>query len=60
VARCWEEQTLEGYRGNLNQANETNFPEQDAVIIIARDYLDLFIDRLTDAIGIPSTKGLTR
>jgi hypothetical protein len=34
--------------------------EQDAVIIIARDYLWMFIDRLTDAMGIPNTKDLTR
>ena len=37
----------------------TNSPEQGAVIIIVRDYLWMFIDRLTDAMGVPSTKGLT-
>jgi len=35
---------------------QADWPNDDAVIIIARDYLDLFIDRLTDAMGIPSTK----
>jgi hypothetical protein len=39
---------------------QSDWPNEDAVIIVARDYLDMFIDRLTDAMGIPSTKGLTR
>jgi hypothetical protein len=37
---------------------QSDWPNEDAVIIIARDYVDMFIDRLTDAMGIPSTKGL--
>jgi hypothetical protein len=39
---------------------QSDWPNDDAIIVIARDYLDLFIDRLTDAMGIPSTKGLMR
>jgi hypothetical protein len=39
---------------------QSDWPNEDAVIIIARDYLWTFIDRLTDAMGIPSTKDLTR
>jgi hypothetical protein len=39
---------------------QSDWPNEDAVIIIARDYLWMFIDRLTDAMGIPSTKGLMR
>jgi hypothetical protein len=39
---------------------QANWPDEDSVIIVASDYLWLFIDRLTDAMGIPSTKGLTR
>jgi hypothetical protein len=39
---------------------QSDWPNEDAVIIIAYDYLEMFIDRLTDAIGIPSTKGLMR
>jgi hypothetical protein len=39
---------------------QSDWPNEDAVIVIARDYLWTFIDRLTDAMGIPSTKGLTR
>jgi hypothetical protein len=39
---------------------QSDWPNEDAIIIIGRDYLDLFIDRLTDAMGIPSTKDLTR
>jgi hypothetical protein len=39
---------------------QSDWPNEDAIIIIGRDYLDLFIDRLTDAMGIPSTKGLMR
>jgi hypothetical protein len=38
---------------------QSGWPNEDQVIIIARDYLWLFIDRLTDAMGIPSTKDLT-
>jgi hypothetical protein len=37
---------------------QSDWPNEDAVIVIARDYLWMFIDRLTDAMGIPSTKGL--
>ena len=37
---------------------QSDWPNEDAVIVIARDYIDLFIDRLTDAMGIPSTKNL--
>ena len=33
---------------------QSDWPNEDAMIIIGRDYLDLFIDRLTDAMGIPS------
>jgi hypothetical protein len=36
---------------------QTDWPNEDAVIVIARDYLWTFIDRLTDQMGIPSTKG---
>jgi hypothetical protein len=39
---------------------QSDWPNEDAVIIIARDYLWMFIDRLTDAMGVPSTKDLTR
>jgi hypothetical protein len=39
---------------------QSDWPNEDAVIVIARDYLWTFIDRLTDAMGVPSTKGLTR
>jgi hypothetical protein len=39
---------------------QSDRPNEDAVIVIARDYLWTFIDRLTDQMGIPSTKGLTR
>jgi hypothetical protein len=39
---------------------QSDWPNEDAVIVIARDYLWTFIDRLTDAMGIPSTKDLTR
>jgi hypothetical protein len=35
---------------------QTDWPNEDAVIIIGRDYIDMFIDRLTDAMGIPITK----
>jgi len=38
---------------------QSDWPNEDAVIVIARDYLWTFIDRLTDQIGIPSTKDLT-
>jgi hypothetical protein len=41
----------------LNQANELSRTRRG--YHFARDYLDMFIDRLTDAMGIPSTKGLT-
>jgi hypothetical protein len=37
---------------------QSDWPNEDAVIVIARDYLWTFIDRLTDQMGIPSTKGL--
>jgi hypothetical protein len=37
---------------------QSDWPNDDAVIVIARDYLWTFIDRLTDQMGIPSTKGL--
>jgi hypothetical protein len=37
---------------------QSDWPNEDAVIVIARDYLWMFIDRLTDQMGIPSTKGL--
>ena len=36
---------------------QSDWPNEDAVIVIARDYLWTFIDRLTDQMGIPSTKG---
>jgi hypothetical protein len=36
---------------------QSDWPNEDAV---TRDYLWMFIDRLTDAMGIPSTKDLTR
>jgi hypothetical protein len=39
---------------------QSDWPNEDAVIVIARDYLWMFIDRLTDAMGVPSTKDLTR
>jgi hypothetical protein len=39
---------------------QSDWPNEDAIIVISRDYLDLFIDRLTDAMGIPSTKDLLR
>ena len=39
---------------------QANWPDEDSVIIIASDYLWLFIDRLTDSMGVPSTKDLTR
>jgi hypothetical protein len=39
---------------------QSDWPNEDAVIIIAYDYLEMFIDRLTDAMGIPSTKDLLR
>jgi hypothetical protein len=39
---------------------QSDWPNEDAVIVIASDYLEMFIDRLTDEMGIPSTKGLTR
>jgi hypothetical protein len=39
---------------------QSDWPNDDAVIVIARDYLWMFIDRLTDAMGVPSTKDLTR
>jgi len=38
---------------------QSDWPNEDAVIVIARDYLWTFIDRLTDQMGIPSTKDLT-
>ena len=39
---------------------QSDWPNEDQVIIVAYDYLEMFIDRLTDAMGIPSTKGLMR
>jgi hypothetical protein len=36
---------------------QSDWPNEDAVIIIARDYLWMFVDRLTDACGIPTVKG---
>lgn len=36
---------------------QANWPDEDSVIIVASEYLWLFIDRLTDQMGIPSTKG---
>lgn len=39
---------------------QSDWPNEDAVIVIASDYLEMFIDRLTDEMGIPSTKDLTR
>jgi len=38
----------------------SDWPNEDAVIVIARDYLWTFVDRLTDQMGIPKTKDLTR
>jgi hypothetical protein len=36
---------------------QSDWPNEDGVIVIARDYLWMFIDRLTDAMGVPSIKG---
>ena len=36
---------------------QADWPNEDAIIIIARDYLWMFIDRLTDAMGVPSAGG---
>jgi hypothetical protein len=33
---------------------QKSWPDEDAVIIISRENIDVFIDRLTDALGIPS------
>ncbi len=33
---------------------QTNWPEDDDTIIIRRDNISEFIDRLTDALGIPT------
>jgi len=33
---------------------QTSWPDEDAIIIVSRDNIPVFIDRLTDAFGIPS------
>jgi hypothetical protein len=33
---------------------QTNWPDEDQIIIVSRDNIPVFIDKLTDALGIPS------
>jgi hypothetical protein len=34
---------------------QTRWPDEDQTIIVSRDNIDVFIDKLTDAVGIPSS-----
>jgi hypothetical protein len=36
---------------------QTRWPDEDQTIIVSRDNIENFIDRLTDALGIPSIGG---
>ena len=39
---------------------QTRWPDEDQTIIVSRDNIEHFIDRLTDALGIPSIGGPDR
>jgi hypothetical protein len=39
---------------------QSSWPDEDSIIIVARDNIPHFIDRLTDALGIPSIGGPSR
>jgi hypothetical protein len=37
-----------------------NWPDEDSFVIVAEPYINLFLDKLTDVCGVPSTKDLFR
>jgi len=56
------QQKIEMYFNNEGALvlKQHNWPDEDSFIIVAEPYTGLFLDKLCDVLGVPSTKELLR